>query len=150
MKTFDAWILFGSCPGLFMITKLCELDQAAFSVPICGSGAAPHSRPLTAPRGFMFQMPFHMKAFLSFWKAVNSASCAKFLGLYPCLTTSTIQLKASTPASELKVALVASSLYRSPPNCRINDIHMSTPVNGNGDTQNPWIPLPFICSSATM
>jgi hypothetical protein len=64
----------------------------------------------------MFQMPFHIKALLPFWKAVYSASWATSLGLYPSLTTSTIQVRAFTPASELKVALVAPSLYSSPPN----------------------------------
>src|SRR5688572_29190266 len=110
INTLEACTLLSSSGRLFMITKLCELDQAAFSVPICGSGATPHSSPSTSLRAFNCQMPFHIKALSPFSKAVNSASWATFLGLYPFLTTSTIQVRASTPASELKVALVTSLL----------------------------------------
>src|SRR5215212_7953449 len=54
----------------------------------------------------MFQMPLQTKAFLLFWKAISSASSPTFLGLYPCLITSTIHVSASTPASEFQIAAV--------------------------------------------
>src|SRR5215218_3473679 len=115
MNTLEAATLLGSCPRLFVITKLWDPPQSPFSEPIWGTVATPHSNPLTLTSSSMFQMPFHMKAFLPFWKAVYSSSWARSLGLYPSLTRSTIQVRASTPAWELKVALVPSSLYSRPP-----------------------------------
>jgi hypothetical protein len=62
-------------------TKLCELAQTAGWSPICGTGADPHSRPLTLAHSFIIQMPFQVKAFLLCRKAIASASEATFLGL---------------------------------------------------------------------
>src|SRR5918997_3885312 len=110
MKYLDAATLLGSCPCLFMITKLWDPPQAPFCGPIWGIVVTAHSKPLMSPSSSMFQMPFHIKAFLPFWKAVYSSSWARSLGLYPSLTRSTIQVRASTPAWELNVAVVPPSL----------------------------------------
>src|ERR687894_1517353 len=141
MNTLAACCLFSSGGVRFMMTKLCEPDHTPFSEPIWGTGVTPHSRSSTSLKALICQMPFQCNAFWPFWKATYSASWATFLGLSPFLTRSTIQVRASTPASELNVAWVTSSLYRLPPNWKSRDSHCKTPVNGNGETHDPCTPL---------
>ena len=43
-------------------------------LPICGSGATPHSRPDFSLRVLIVQMPFQLNAVLPFWSAIVSAS----------------------------------------------------------------------------
>jgi hypothetical protein len=81
MNTFTARSMSGFGSGWLGMTKLWELAQAAFSVPISGSGATPHSRSGTAPKTFIIQMPFQSKAVWPFWRAMTSPSWATFLGL---------------------------------------------------------------------
>src|SRR5918993_3072815 len=81
MNTLDAWSLLGSFWAWEVTTKLCELAQTAGWSPIWGSGAAPHSRPLTLAHSFIIQMPSQVRAFLPCRKATAWASLATFLGL---------------------------------------------------------------------
>src|SRR3712207_2785907 len=148
INTLEACTLLSSRGCWFMITKLCEPLHTPFSSPIWGTGATPQSRSSISLKAFICQMPFQWKAFLPFWKATYSASCATSLGLCPSLTRSTIHVSASTPASELKVAFETSELYRSPPNCHRRDSHCRTPVNGKGETQLPWMPADLSSPSA--
>src|SRR5215218_6154317 len=81
MKTLAACSLLGSFWAWEVTTKLWELAQTAGWEPICGSGAAPHSRPLALGHSFIIQMPFQVRAFFCCLKAIISASLATFLGL---------------------------------------------------------------------
>src|SRR5215207_8817644 len=148
MNTRAAVDLFSSGVFSFGSTNWCEPAQAALVPPMFGSGATPHSRPFFSLNVLMFQMPFQTKAFLPFMTAMLSASWATFFGLCPFFTRSVNQDSALTPASSCQVALDASSLNRSPPNCHSSAWTVSTPVNGNGVAQWPWMPLLLKASSA--
>ena len=77
MNTLDA-CLFWSGGVWFMMTKLCDPDHTDFSEPIWGTGATPQSRSSTSLKALICQIPFQCSAFLPFWKATYSASCATF------------------------------------------------------------------------
>src|SRR4051794_13765711 len=85
-----------------------------------GSGVSANGRP-DAFRSLICQMPSQVVASFLFLKPTYCESWATFLGLYPFLMTSTIQVSALTPWSESKVALAPSGAYGSPPFCHSSD-----------------------------
>ena len=122
-----AVVLFGSPPLLAGKIQCVELDQTAFWVPICGTGAA--VQPIFASASLVVcHTPFQLKAVLPLTSALKLPSWATFAGLWPFLTRSVIHVRACTPASELKVAWVTSLLYSWPPICQINDSNSNVPV----------------------
>ncbi len=74
-----------------------------------GRGAAAHWRSLTFSHSFIIQMPSHVKELRCWRKATACASLETFFGLAPLSTKLLSHSSASTPASELKVALAPSS-----------------------------------------
>src|ERR1700712_463145 len=75
-----AAVLLASWPLLAGNTQCVELDQTAFSVPICGTAAACQSRPLNAVL-VVCHTPFQLKAVSPASSALMSPSCATFAGL---------------------------------------------------------------------
>src|SRR3954471_12622039 len=78
-------------------------------------------------RSLICQMPSHVTALSPFLKARYWESSATSEGLTPFFTWSTIHVSAATPAGLLKVALVPSAEYGSPPPChsRLRNIRLA-------------------------